>query len=226
MRETTSAWLVQDSPGGHVRRGFTLVELIVVVVILGIMAGVTLPRVFGNTSRQVDVECQTVQRLLSIAAERETLASEPVAIEYTESSATLRLLVRRRGAAFVSSRNAGGTGRAEDDWTPDRLVLPVTLVNTTLAGAWADGRALPRQGWRVVLSQSEPRPRVAMLVESKSIKTEGARDSGSRPAWQVTLGPDDAAAARTSVRAGLGGVPVAASRSIDLDQAGKGQESW
>src|SRR5215510_3248159 len=77
-----------------VRPAFTLIEMIVVIIIVGVLAGVLLPQALSNTGRRAETEAQNVQRLISIAAERESLSPEPVAVEYDETSATLRILVR------------------------------------------------------------------------------------------------------------------------------------
>ncbi|MFN7021025.1 MAG: type II secretion system protein [Phycisphaerales bacterium] len=211
---------------GRSRPAFTLVEMIVVIIILGVMAGVALPRLLGNDSRRVETEVQAVQRLLTIAAERGAFIPEPVAVDYDSASSTFRLMVQRRGAAFSSSRAGGGGSNARPgarEWTTDALVQPVELSGTIATNAWTDGRPLPARGWRVVFMPAEPRPALAIQLRPRS---GGANSSGQADAWQVTLGPDEPAASRASPAGSAAGVPLAASRAIDLDAAGKGEKPW
>ena len=50
-------------------RGFTLVEVLIVVVILGILGTVTVFAVRGTTTRSAENACATERRVLSAAAE-------------------------------------------------------------------------------------------------------------------------------------------------------------
>lgn len=203
------------------RSAFTLVEIIVVIIILGVMAGLILPHAFGNSGRRVEVEARTVQHLLSMAAERDTLSIEPQAIEYDDAASELRLLVRRTGAAFTS-----GSGKpSSDDWHPDPMSLPVVFTSARLAQAWSDGRPLPRSRWRVIFSQDQARPNLVLQIEPRDAASDGRSDD-SGGAWQVTLAPEATAAARTAVQRGQGLSAFAGSRSIDLDAAGKGEKPW
>ncbi|MCC6321650.1 MAG: prepilin-type N-terminal cleavage/methylation domain-containing protein [Phycisphaerales bacterium] len=207
------------------RRGaFTLVEMVVVIIILGVLAGVTLPRLFGNESRRLDVETQTVQRMLSIVAERGSLIPEPVAIDFDGETSTFRIMARRKGAAFVAKR-AGVDAQPAQDWATDSLVEPVTLARTRLANAWIDGRPLPKRAWRVVFNPGEQRPALVLQIEAIS---GGIAPGGgdSKPVWQIALGSDDAAATRTAISAARSGAPLATSRAIDLDATGKGDKAW
>jgi prepilin-type N-terminal cleavage/methylation domain-containing protein len=200
------------------RPGFTLVELIVVIIILAVMAGVIVPRTLNVGSRQADVEARAAQQLLTLAAERDTLSVEPQAIEYDDASGELRLLVRRAGTVTTLGRNDSA-----DAWRPDPLLLPVVFTSSRLAQAWADGRPLPGSQWRVVFSPSQPRPSLTLQVEHSS---DRSRSSEPGTAWQLVLAPDAAAATRLPVQAGQGFASLASARSIDLDAVGKGEKPW
>lgn len=208
------------------RPAFTLVEMIVVIIILGVMAGVALPRLFGNDSRRVEVEVQAVQRLLTIAAERGSFIPEPVAVDFDGASSTFRLMVQRRGAAFAPPRAGAGGSTARPgarEWTADALVQPVELSGTIVTNAWTDGRPLPARGWRVVFTPTQPRPALAIQMRSRS---GGADSSGRAEAWQVTLGTDEPSASRAWLAGSGAGAPLVATRAIDLDAAGKGEKPW
>lgn len=188
--------------------GFTLIELIVVMIIIGVIAGVTIPRMFGSTARAAQAEAENVQRLLTIAAERDAYGNEPLAVEYSEADQSLTILSRRDSAA--------GVGQAQ--WMPDRVLLPVFLSKVRISGAWEGGRALPRNSWRVVFSKLEQRPLISIQLESL------VSDSGNpKPVWQVTLTPEASNATRDS---GSGNLAPADGRVIDLDLTGKGDKTW
>lgn len=202
-------------------RAFTLIEIIVVLVILGVMAGLILPHALGNNGRRVEAEARAAQHLLSMAAERDTLSLEPQAIEYDDTASQLRLLVRRTGAAF----GAPARPAEPEQWRPDPMSLPVVFTTGRLAQAWSDGRPLPRSRWRVIFSQDQARPSLALQIEPR----DSADDSGGnspRAAWQVSLSPEASSATRTPVEGGGGLAPSAGSRSIDLDATGRGDKPW
>jgi prepilin-type N-terminal cleavage/methylation domain-containing protein len=50
-------------------KGFTLVELLIVIVILGVLSTVTVFAVRGITSRGEDARCETDQRTVEVAVE-------------------------------------------------------------------------------------------------------------------------------------------------------------
>lgn len=201
------------------RAAFTLIELIVVIVILAVLAGAIAPSLLRSAERQVELEAQAAQRLLSIAAERDALSTEPLAIEYDDAAGELRLLVRRTDSTSL----AGASGGA--DWRPDPLALTVVFANAKLGRALADGRPLPRQRWRVAFSQVETRPALALEIEPKSARQSSGRNNAPAGGWQVLLPPDASAASRVG-SGGSRGPALASDRSIDLDLAGKGQKPW
>ena len=65
-------------------RAFTLLELIVVITMIAILAGVFLQRFTGQSQREAESEAIAVQRLMTAAAERASLAGgQRLAIEFT-----------------------------------------------------------------------------------------------------------------------------------------------
>lgn len=200
---------------------FTLIELIIVIIILAIMAGVLLPRIVGDSARRVEAESRRVQRLVNIAAERQAFAPEPIAIEYDQDAAELRLAVRREPDAASSRRPVQGDG-----WFADPIVLPVALSDGVLSNAWLDGRPLPARGWRIIFSPLEPRPAITLQIDPRTAGSARPRPGENVFGWQVSLLPDEPAATRTAVRAGEIAIPLLATRAVDLDAAGRGDKPW
>ncbi|PKP96301.1 MAG: hypothetical protein CVT74_17435, partial [Alphaproteobacteria bacterium HGW-Alphaproteobacteria-13] len=79
--------------------GFTLVEMIVVIVLIGVIVSVIAPRFAGAARRRADDTARAAALLLSAAAYRDTVGSERLALEFDGSRRTLELLVPRAEAA-------------------------------------------------------------------------------------------------------------------------------
>lgn len=73
--EPNDEWTPRESPEDGTRiepcadRGFTLVELLVVVVIMGVLATVSVLGVRGLTDRGQESACESDQRVLEVAVE-------------------------------------------------------------------------------------------------------------------------------------------------------------
>lgn len=199
-----------------VATGFTLVEVIVVIVMLAIFGGLIVPRIIGSRVRQAEAESRQAQRLLTILAEREAISPEPQALEYDERDGQLRLMVMRAAA-----------GTSMDDpavWRADPGVPPLAFSQTHLAQALADGRALPRSKWRLVVGGDQPRPAMALVIRAGASSGGGAAAADS-PSWVVALGPDASAATWGSEKSQSPGAAGLA-RAVDLDATGKGDKPW
>jgi len=203
---------------GH--RGFTLMETIVVVMIVGILAGLMLPRMINVGRRTAENESNGVQRLLSVAAEKCAVWGQTVAVDcITDSSDVVRLSVWSQ----IKDPKAGedATGSARVRWRQDPLVEPVALDKLRVAQASQDGQILPTGKWRVSFVPGQARAELTLRLEPKA-QADG-------PRWIVTLAPDQTAAVRDTDSGTLQsgrGPAVTRSRSIDLDDAGKGQTPW
>lgn len=182
------------------RRAFTLVELVVVIVILAVVAGVAAPRLLGSRGRAAQNEAREVAALLSVAAHRSALGGGRLAVEYSGGDRALTLL---------------RLGSAEEGWVPDSLSTPVRLANARIAAAAADGAALPSGGWRVEFPTNDRRPDLLLIVQSAT---------GVRPArvWTVGLPSFAAAAGIEEGDRPASGWPV----SFDLDAEGVGDQRW
>lgn len=213
-------------PGARVERAgarsgsacaFTMIEMIVVVIIIGILATAIVPRMLNIGQRQAELEAKSVQRLLSIAAEKSTVWNQPVAVDFQDDKHTLSIWTMKEDAKATAET----TGAARVRWVYDTLVEPVVLDRLRISTATQDGQSLSATKWRVSFSPGQPRPVLAINLEPKS-----ERDG---PRWSITLPAGEATATRTA-SGGIGasgGVALGAeSRSVDLDDSGKGDTPW
>lgn len=196
-------------------RAFTLIEALVVIVVITILAGLTVPRLLSTGTRQAEVETRAVQRLLSIAAEKSALLMQPVAVELVtprgESVPTLRVLVQR------SRTNSDGQTLAPE-WIVDALVAPVPLEHTDLTSATASGIALNKNSWRVTFQPGQPRADIVLVL---------ARKNAADQLTRIALPSYASSALKEDASAGRGARPSAATvGAIDLDDAGRGTKTW
>ena len=198
-------------------RAFTLVEIIVVLIIIGIVAGVVVPRFVGNSLRAALVESQSVQRFLSTAAEKSVLSGQAVTISYNSNTKRFSLLAMRPTVASPTT-SAADSAVANDSaaWRPDPLVDPVELSLNTLKQVLVDGRKMPSGQWQVPFIPGQARPDIRIVLQPLSAP------AGSE--INVALTPEATSATRT----GFGIIQPAGTgpRVVDLDDSGRGDRSW
>ncbi len=167
--------------------------------------------------RQAELEAKSVQRLLSIAAEKSAVWNQPVAIDFQQDKNTLSIWSLREDA----KANADTTGAARVRWVYDGLVEPVILDRLKISLATQDGQSLSSSKWRVAFTPGQPRAVIALNLEPKS-----ERDG---PRWTITLPAGEATASRapgSDSSRPVGTNQASQSRSIDLDDSGKGDVKW
>jgi prepilin-type N-terminal cleavage/methylation domain-containing protein len=187
-------------------RGFTLVELIAVVVILAVVAGALIPRVVGGRSREAEQVVGRVAELLSAAARRDAMLPEPLVIDFEGD--TLRVLTLREPAQQGRTPDA-----AQRRWRPDPLIPQVGFDALRLEAAEVDGARQNAGRWRVELGRLERRPPIELTVADAS--------TGRRWLVRLPAGAVSAEVLRPEQR-GAGSGP----RPIDLDQQGMGERPW
>jgi type II secretory pathway pseudopilin PulG len=199
---------------------FTLLEAIIVMVIMGVLAGMIVPRVLNVGQRQAELEAKAVRSLLSVAAEKADTMNRSVAIDYVDATSgpqghgpRLTIWVQRQDAKAASDT----VGAARVTWVQDPLSDMVELTRLKIAQATSDGAVLASGKWRVAFTPGQPRPPVELRLEPIA--------SGDGPTWVVSLAPDDTEAV-LGTPDGVRGVVASQSRTIDLDDTGKGDAKW
>lgn len=185
-------------------RAFTLIELVVVIVILGIAAAAIAPRFVGGSARSAEVSALALRDVISAVATRSALTGRRVAVACDPS----------RGIVEAQTRRTSG---APDDWTapaqwaPDPLTPPASLNDAKITSVRADGQTLDPSRWRVEFDPGARRPALSI----------GVAQVGGTRSWRIDL-------AAGAMRADIGPSdrPDDATTTIDLDGAGRAEEAW
>ncbi|MDY7108385.1 MAG: type II secretion system protein [Planctomycetota bacterium] len=186
-------------------RGFTLLEVIVVVAILALLATLTVPRVTGMARREFDLTVDRVADLLMMFAHRDNLGQKPVGIMYDES---------RRALMLVVLDIDDPEQRHSATWQIDRYVDPVKLpdiVDATSLVATADGEMAYIADYPLSHTPGEARPTIEIYFQSY----DGEYSS------TLVLQPYDVAPKRLDRSR-----QAQARMPIDLDAAGRSREDW
>ena len=116
-----------------VQKGFTLIELMIVVAIIGILAAVALPAYQDYTIRA------KVSELVLAASGVKTSIAEKAANDTTLASAGAGLSIQAIGKVSAATVNIGGTVTVQGSKTSVGTAVTVRLIPTMNA---ADGKIL------------------------------------------------------------------------------------
>ena len=207
------------------RGGFTFVEIIVVIVILTVVAGMVIPRLTSWKSREGEQSVQAVADMLTAAAKRDTYSTQRTMLEFgtgaggiEQGSSRFRLMVLR--VADVASFDPGGEVWVEDPLTPIASLESVSLRSATAGIMDLDPRRFqiefPGAGG------TQGRPGIAMLFQDNADQLWLVRlPSTSTRAEVVPLGN---ASSGRSVNAR--DLPTGDPYAIDLDASGRRDDPW
>lgn len=190
------------------RNGFTLVELICVVLILAVTAGLIAPRLSTNDTRALDIKANAIADLFSYIAKQDALSGEPMRLEFDREDNTLELLVLRR----ANLRDTLNRTR----WQRDPLAPIIDLNEVTPATLYLDGGPAPLDRWSVEFPATDIRQTVVLTLA-------GATASGRELRWYVELLPYET---KATIRTATDARDPMRDRSIDLDAVGRGESPW
>lgn len=189
------------------RKGFTIMELVVVVVLLGVAAGMVVPRIVGGEDRKVRAGAERVAELLSALARRDAMLSQPMALLYDAE--------RQRLVAQVLLRTKDNFGEPVSTWREDRLLPDADLRGLKLVSVHADGAELDATSLRVEFDQFTARPSLRVVVSDEKDRYFWNAEMGSSVLQAQVLSGDGKDAG------GLGDARV-----VDLDDTGLGETAW
>jgi prepilin-type N-terminal cleavage/methylation domain-containing protein len=109
------------------RQGFTLVELAVVIIIIGVLAAFAVPRFLDSVERSKAAESFNYLSAVRAAQERYQVRQGTYADDITK----LDIQMPTPKYFSVGTPAAGGTSSLEDSWT-------LTLTRTGAAGGYGD----------------------------------------------------------------------------------------
>jgi type II secretory pathway pseudopilin PulG len=214
--------------GGVARAGgpgaFSMVEMIVVIILIGVLAAIVLPRFMGTRDRAAGAESETVRQLMSSLGQRLTLSGQGVALQFEPEARRFSLLMR---ADTGSQATTSATARPNDEWKPMPLVRPVTLASTRLAALVVDGRSIPvttingnaGAPYQLEFQPGRARPVVSIVLVREDLAADDA------PAFQIDLPSSEPVAKVRSIASARTFMPLQ-TRGEDLDAAGRRDKAW
>lgn len=179
---------------------FTLIELVVVIVLLGIFAAAVAPRFISLSARRAESDVNAVAALISAAATRDEFTSQPIALTFDSQTSRLSMLTVQ-----AASADTNGT------WKQDPIVAPVTLGEAHFVSIQSGVQTLDPQNWRLEFPQIEPREKLTIELA----------DASNEANWVLILSPTATAAALYK-----GTERDLSNDESDLDQMGKEEDSW
>lgn len=183
-------------------RAFTLVEMIVVIIIIGIMASIILPRLVGNENRRFQLAVDEVSDLLMMYAQRESLGTKPVG--FWEDAQKHRLVLM---TLDIDERTPNDPAL----WIIDPTVRPVKLPDDVeVVAIHVDGEEVDLTEWPLQANPGESRPDLVVILSGPSGIITIALASHALSPLQIHS---------ESYSQWLGG-------PIDLDAEGRDREDW
>jgi len=139
-------------------RGFTLIEVIIVAVVLVLLATAIVPRMSGISRRQNDAAFDAVASVIAAFAFHESTNSEQLALSYDNDFRQLELQVLEQ-----SDTNSG----QRPTWRIHPFTQPITLPdNMDITMILSDGEALNPEDFFITTQSSGDRPAIELQIEA------------------------------------------------------------
>ncbi len=145
----------QYQQGDH--RGFTLMEMIVVVIVLAVLASMAIPRLSGTRFREYELKVEQTADLMVMFAHRLSTSTKATGLQYDAPNRKLFLLVLQKD-------NEGG----ESYWMDDPLSAPVTFpiwMEEDAVTILTDGDFADTSQWPLTTMPGENRPIIEISIE-------------------------------------------------------------
>jgi prepilin-type N-terminal cleavage/methylation domain-containing protein len=182
-----------------IRHAFTLLEIIVVIMIMGVLASIIVPRLSGNQNREFTLLVDRVNDVVLMFAHRVSTSNQAAALRFDPELKQFELLTK-----------------IEEDgeyyWGLDPLAEPVRLpswLEVDSITIFVDGEIADTTQWPVTSTPGETRPLIEVTVDWED---HSALISLPSHAMGPNIWFD-----------GIGTEPLV---PIDLDAQGRGREEW
>jgi prepilin-type N-terminal cleavage/methylation domain-containing protein len=182
-------------------RGFTLLEIIVVTIVLAIIATLIVPRMTGNQQREFRATVDKVGDLLTMYGQRQNLGQKIVGIQHDARENALRLIeLQDDGYGFAS-------------WRADPYVRAVQLpwfMSASDIDFYVDGEPYDCASWPLTSEPGQQRPMIEIYLRNEGeIASISLSPHGVSPI--ILNGANSSGISR---------------RPIDLDAEGRAREQW
>jgi type II secretory pathway pseudopilin PulG len=176
--------------------------LIVVIVILGVMAAVIVPRFMGTARQEASVAADRVGELMRLFAYRQALSSQQVGLWRDGADGRMHLLVMDADPKDPS---------ATPEWRSDRFASVVTLPSgVDVTDVRVNDQRQRNEEWLVASVPGGARPKIEIRVVGNGVDATLVLPAGSP----------------SVVRIDEGQLAPFVRTPIDLDRAGRDQEPW
>ena len=186
-----------------------------VVVMLGVAAGLVVPRLAPASARSMDAELDAIASVLTAVAQRDAVSSQRLAIEYDPEENEI--------AVLVFQKSAGAGNDEESNWRRDPFLGTLRLGGTSIGRAFVGGVRYDEEPFRIDLAPGTPRPDIALVVVPAGETVFGDE------VYRVELNASAIDAEVLSARPGGDSAEVedgSTPSRVDLDDMGLSEEPW